>query len=305
MTRPRVLALALVAAAAAGFGVSWASSTAGRAAPGGELQVVAGEDVWGSIAAQLGGPLVRVGSIVSGPAADPHDYEPTAADARAVADARLVIANGAGYDPWLSDLVAADPLRGRIDLTVAGLAGVAAGGNPHLWYSPPDVERAVAAIARAYERLDPSRRALFARRRARFERVALRPYRHAVAAIRARYAGVAVGASESLVAPLARALGLRLLTPPSFLRAVSEGGEPSAGDLATISRQIERHAIAVWIVNVQNVTPDVRRLTADAVRQGVPVVTVTETLSPAAATFESWQTAQLRTLAAALAEARR
>ena len=69
---------------------------------GGQVQVVAAENFWGSIARQLGGNRALVTSLVSSPAADPHDCEPTAADGRAMAGAQLAIVNGAGYDPWAS-----------------------------------------------------------------------------------------------------------------------------------------------------------------------------------------------------------
>ena len=53
------------------------------------IQVVAAENFWGSIAAQVGGSHVQVTSIISDPNADPHSYEPTAQNARTVAGARL------------------------------------------------------------------------------------------------------------------------------------------------------------------------------------------------------------------------
>src|SRR5215471_16414058 len=65
------------------------------------IDVVAAENFWGSLASQLGGAHVRVFSIVSNPNADPHDYESSALDARAVAAARYVIQNGVGYDGWM------------------------------------------------------------------------------------------------------------------------------------------------------------------------------------------------------------
>src|SRR5690348_16196797 len=68
--------------------------------PSAKLAVVAAEGFWGSIAGQLGGTLAEVDSIVTNPNTDPHDYEPTPADARALASAELVIVNGIGYDPW-------------------------------------------------------------------------------------------------------------------------------------------------------------------------------------------------------------
>jgi zinc/manganese transport system substrate-binding protein len=300
----RLLLLALpIAAAAALLAASLSAAPGARA--GGGIQVVAAENVWGSIAAQLGGPHVQVTSVITSPATDPHDYEPTAIDARTFAGAKLAIVNGIGYDPWADKLLAANPVSGRIELDVGDVVGVKAGGNPHRWYSPADVRRVAEQIARDYAKLDPKHARYFAAQRTRFETKELASYSHLIATIRRRYHGMPVGASESIFAPLAQALGLRLVTPRSFLRAVSEGAEPTAKDTSAIDRQIAKHRFRVWVVNSQNSTPDVARLTSQSKKKGIPVTTITETLSPATATFQSWQVRQLKALAAALASATR
>lgn len=288
---------ALVLACAAGVLAGCSGGPSGA----GTVQVVAAENIWGSIAAQLGGGDVDVESLVTSPATDPHDYEPTAADARAIAGANLVIVNGVGYDPWASKLVAASPAKGRIVLNVGDLVGVAAGGNPHRWYSPADVHRVAGAIARDYATLAPKHAGAFRKRLATFERRGLGEYSRLIATIKRHYAGVRVGASESIFVPLAQALGLDLVTPRSFLKAISEGAEPTARDKTTIDRQVARRQIAVWVFNRQNSTPDVQRVTESARAHGIPIVTITETLVPATATFQSWQVRELGELAAALA----
>jgi zinc/manganese transport system substrate-binding protein len=265
--------------------------------------VVAAESFWGSIARQLGGDRVRVTSIAGSPAADPHDYEPTPADARAIAGARMVIVNGAGYDPWASRLLAASPASGRNVVVVGDLAGIRPGGNPHRWYAPGDVRRVIAAITAGYRKLDPDHSAYYDARQRSYTTRALARYNRLISEIRRRYAGVPVGASESIFAPLAQALGLRLVTPGAFLNAVSEGAEPTAAAKAAVDRQIARRQIAVWIYNSQNATPDVHRLTQAARAAGIPIVTVTETPVPASATFQDWQVGQLRALRRALAAA--
>src|SRR5438067_11436056 len=83
------------------------------ASSSGPVQVVAAENFWGSVAAQVGGSHVHVTSIIVDPNADPHSYEPTAADGRRVADAQYGILNGAGYDPWADKLLQANPVSGR------------------------------------------------------------------------------------------------------------------------------------------------------------------------------------------------
>ena len=298
----RRLAPVLLLSALAAFAVGCAGSatTAGR---GGPIEVVAAENFWGSIAAQLGGSKVHVTSVVSSPATDPHDYEPTAADGRLLAGARMAIVNGIGYDPWAGKLLASNPVSGRIVLTVGDLVGIKAGGNPHRWYSPTDVQRVIDEIVRDYTKLDPKDAGYFRAQKARFETQGLARYKRLIATINRRYHGVPVGASESIFAPLAQALGLNLLTPSSFLKAIGECAEPTASDISTIDRQIADRQIKVWVFNSQNSTPDVQRITDAARKQGIPVTTITETMTPASARFQDWQSHQLEALMHALAEA--
>jgi zinc/manganese transport system substrate-binding protein len=285
-----------------GLSLALAGCGAASSASGGRLRVVAAENFWGSIAGQLGGERVQVTSVIHNPATDPHDYEPTAADARALAEARLVVVNGLGYDPWADKLLDANPVKRRRVIDVGDLVRLKKGDNPHRWYSPPDVEKTVDAITAAYKQLDPGHAAYYDARRAAFRARAVAGYDALIARIRNRYAGVQVGASESVFEPLAQSLGLRLLTPSGLLNAVSEGADPAASDKAEADRQLARHQVKVWVYNSQNATPDVKRLTSEAEAAGIPVTTVTETLTPESATFEQWQSRQLRALAAALAK---
>jgi zinc/manganese transport system substrate-binding protein len=300
MRRRPLLVLALIALVLAGCGGGSPASSGG-----GRLQVVAAENFWGSLAGQLGGDRVEVTSIITSPDADPHDYEPRAVDARTMASARLAIVNGVGYDEWASKLIAANPVDGRSVLDVGNLVGVKPGGNPHQWYSPDTVARVIDQIVADYKRLDPKDAAYFDRQRQRVLSDNLGRYHQLIAQIRARYAGTPVGASESIFAPLARALGLRLLTPPSFLEAISEGTDPTAADKRTADRQITSRQIKVWVYNSQNTTPDVKRLTDAARQAGIPIATVTETLTPAGVSFQEWQVGQLERLERALASGTR
>jgi zinc/manganese transport system substrate-binding protein len=269
----------------------------------GKLRVVAAENFWGSIARQLGGDRVQVKSIVVNPATDPHGYEPTAGDARAMAVAQMAIVNGIGYDEWASRLLAANPSDGRLTLDVGSALGLTVGDNPHQWYSPESVHAAIAAVVNDYDKLRPADTAYFAQRREAFEHEGLARYNALIARIGRRYRGVPVGYSESIFQPLGEALGLRLLTPASFATAIAEGGEVSARDKQTVDRQATNREIEVWVFNGQNATPDVQRVNELARAAHIPVVTVTETLAPASDTFEQWQVTQLERLQAALHEA--
>jgi zinc/manganese transport system substrate-binding protein len=274
------------------------------AAAGGKvIQVVAAENFWGSIAGQLGGDHVQVTSLISNPDTDPHSYEPTAADARAVTAAQYVVVNGIGYDAWADKLLAANPGTGRAELKVGDLVGVEPGGNPHRWYSPSSVHQVIERITADYKKIDPADAAYFDQQKQTFETRTLARYDQLVSDIKARYAGTPIGASESIVTPLAEGLGLKLLTPESFLDAMSEGTDPTAADKALIDRQLKSRQIEVYLYNSQNSTPDVVAQVKLARSEGIPVATVTETLAPAGATFQQWQTTQLQGIEQALHQA--
>jgi zinc/manganese transport system substrate-binding protein len=279
-------------------------NSSGQAASGGKgsglLRVVATENFWGSIASQLGGRRVQVQSIIVNPNTDPHSYEPTAGDARKMAGAQLAIVNGVGYDNWATKLLEASPLSGRVVLNVGDLLGLKEGDNPHRWYFPANVRTVIARITADYQMLDPASVDYFAARRSQFEAQSLARYDELRAQISSRFDGVPVGYSESIFQGLGEDLHLRLLTPYSFAKAIAEGTEVSAEDKQTVDRQAEDHEIKVWVFNSQNVTPDVQRVNEIARAKGIPIATITETLSPAGDSFQQWQVVELEGLMGAL-----
>jgi zinc/manganese transport system substrate-binding protein len=304
--RPLALLLALTGAvvltACATVPSSSQSGNSTAKSQGTVLQVAAAENFWGSIASQIGGEHAHVVSIITNPDTDPHSYEPTSNDARLIAGAQMVIENGIGYDPWVPQLLSADQTHPTV-LDVGTVVGVAAGGNPHRWYNPQDLQQVERTIVSDYQALDPADTAYFERQASNFNTVSLKPYDSAIEAIKARYSGTPVGGSESIFAMLTPALGLDLITPPTFLRAISEGTEVTTGDKEAIDHQIKRHLIKIYVYNSQNVTPDVQAQLAEVKAEHIPYATITETLAPANSTYQAWQTRQLLGIEAALARA--
>jgi len=305
--RPAAVLRPLSPAVAAGLLASLLAACGGGGGAGpvpcagsGKPVVVAAENFWGSIAAQLAGDKACVASIIANPDTDPHAYEAKPNDARLIAGARYFIENGAGYDPWAPKLVAANPVAGRVVLDVGRLNGKKEGDNPHLWYSPPLVDKVVDRIGSDLASIDPAHAAYFQQQTAQYKTVALKDYLDTIATIKQKYAGTPVGASESIFSYLADALGLNLVTPSEYLKAISEGTDPSAADKAEVDRQITSRSIKVFVFNSQNTTRDVVALVAKAKAQKIPVTTVTETLTPANVSFQDWQTGQLKSLLAAL-----
>jgi zinc/manganese transport system substrate-binding protein len=297
-----VLAMAAAALAPACGGAGVPASPTVQAA-GGVVKVVAAENFWGSIAAQVGGSHAKVASIIADPNADPHDYEPTAQDARAVADSQYVVYNGAGYDPWMDKLLAANPAPNRKALNIGEFLGKREGDNPHFWYGPDYVAAVAARIRDDLKALDPADAGAFDALEQQFQSTALERYHSLINDLKARYSGTPIGATESIFAYMAKALGLQVLTPPSYMNAVSEGQDVSAADQITVENQISQKLIKILVYNSQNTPPNVQALLAKAKVSGIPVATVTETLDPATALFQDWQSVQLQGVEDALKQA--
>src|ERR1700727_1468718 len=110
------------------------------------VKVVAAENFYGDMASQIGGANVAVTSILASPDDDPHLFEASPATAKALSDAKIVIANGVDYDPWMEKLLGASKAPGRKEIVVGALVGRKAGDNPHLWYDPAYMKAAAKAL---------------------------------------------------------------------------------------------------------------------------------------------------------------
>jgi zinc/manganese transport system substrate-binding protein len=281
-------------------GSACTTSTAGPTP--GLVNVVAGENFWGSIAAQLGGSKVSAHSIVTDPNADPHEYESSTEDARAFAEADLVILNGAGYDDWGQKLLDANSSSHRQVVNTAQLLGRKPGDNPHFWYNPAYVMTVADKITAEYKAIDSGDSLYFDRQRSAFT-VALMPYTDRIAEIKSRYAGAPIGSTESIFVYMAAALGLDLISPPAFMDAAAQGIDPPASAVATFHDQVAGKKIKFLVYNLQASSALTASLKQLAEQQNIPLVGVSETLQPVGATFQDWQAAQLTALEAALASA--
>lgn len=265
----------------------------------GVINVVAGENFWGSIAAQIGGTHVSVTNIINDPNVDPHQFESSTAAARAFAAADYVILNGAGYDSWGQKLLDANPVAGRRVLDVANLLGKQQGDNPHFWYDPSYVEEVISQITKDYQTIEPEYSEYFTEQRDIFESD-LTQYHDLINSVKLAYAGVKVGATESIFIYMADALGLDLISPPAFMNAVSQGGAPPTAAVAEFQQQIEKKQIAILIYNVQTITVLTSNLRQIASNNGIPTVGISETIVPADLPFQTWQVNQLQAIRSAL-----
>ncbi len=270
-------------------------------APGAALPVVAAENFYGGVVKQIGGAYVSVTSILSNPDQDPHLFEASPKTARALQHARLVVYNGADYDPWMTKLLAASSSGSgqRAIVVAADLVGKKAGDNPHLWYDPRTMPAVARAVSAALGAADPAHKSVYDANLAAFLG-SLKPIDDKVAALRAQYKGQPVTATEPVFGYMSDAIGLDMRNL-RFQMAAMNDTEASASDIAAFERDLRERRVRVLIYNSQATETLTRRMLGLAQQSKVPALSVTET-QPAGVDFQQWMLGQLDALAKALAQ---
>jgi zinc/manganese transport system substrate-binding protein len=259
------------------------------------IPVVAVENFYGNLVQQLGGQCISLVSIITDPLADPHEYQPTANDAKSYQTAQFIVENGLGYDDFSDKIIATLSQKPTV-LNVGQMLGLPVTSNPHVWYNPTYVGQIIQAINTNLDAVNPAAASYYDNQAAVFNQRKLAGYNASLALLKGQYAGVPVGATESIFVYLAQATGLNLLTPPAFMDAISESNDPTAKDIATFQNQITTHQIKVLVYNSQTITPVTDQLKALAIANNLPIVGVSETMPLDAQTFQGWQANQLQNL---------
>jgi zinc/manganese transport system substrate-binding protein len=272
--------LAVCVTALAGCGVAGSSHLQNGA-------VVASTDVWGSVAHAVAGQHRSVKSILHGAATDPHTYQASPADAAAVIDAPLVIYNGGGYDPWITQVLGGHPDINTVDAYSFVGTDNAEQPNEHVFYNLDVAKAVAAAIADRLAALDAANAADYRAGAAGFGQQA-DVIATSERALANTFPSTSVVATEPVAYYLLKATGLVNRTPPAFMSANENGTDPSPADMAFVLDLVNRHQVAAVLVNPQTSTPAIGGLQDAARRAGVPVVQVTETL-PDGADYLSWQ----------------
>ena len=292
-----VLALALIAPLA-GFGTH--PATRGSSA-GGKIAVVAAEDEYGNVAAQVGGEYVAVDSIESNPNTDPHTYEVSPGVAQAVSAARVIIQNGLGYDEFMTKIESASPNPKRYVIDVQRLLGLPdSTPNPHLWYDPTTMPAVARKLATDFSLIDPAHAAYFEIHAVRFV-ASLGPWLRAIAAFKAKYPGTPVATTEPVADYMLEAAGARNLTPFTLQADIMNGVDPAPQDLTTQEGFFSGHKVKVFVYNQQVTDSLTESFITAAHNAGIPVIGVYETMPVPAYDYQSWMLAEVTALTRAVA----
>lgn len=219
------------------------------------ITVVTSTNVYGSIAEAVGGNRVAVESLITDPAADPHSYESTPADAATVAGAAIVVFNGGGYDDWMPQLVeSAGGQRTVIDVTELPGLPTTEGFNEHFWYSLPTVQKLATKLAADLAAADPAGAAEYTANATAFtDEIAEIVAR--TEAIGTAHPGTRVAITEPVPGYLIDAAGLTDATPEAFSEAIEEDTDPPAAVLQETLALFDADPVRALILNAQTETP--------------------------------------------------
>ena len=273
-----------------------ACAKASSAPVNGKLSIVAAENQYGDVAAQVGGRYVEVTSVESDPDTDPHTYEVSADVAQKVATCSIVIQNGLGYDAFMDRVESAAPSSDRKVIDVQQLLHLPASApNPHLWYSPTTMPAVAEALANDLSALEPDHAGYFRANAASFV-ASLQPWLAALSAFAAAHPHAPVATSEPVADYMLAAAGADDVTPFRFQADVMNGVDPAPQDL-TIERDVlSQRRVKVFVYNQQVTDSLTAGFVATAQKAGVPVVGVYETMPTPGYNYQSWMLAEVRAL---------
>ena len=213
------------------------------------LDVVASFSILGDFVRNVGGDRVSVTTLV-GPDSDAHVYTPTPADAKKIADAKLIFVNGLGFEGWLPRLVQSSGSKAKIVTVSTGITPLRLGSSadPHAWQSVTNAKVYIANISLALSAADPASAEQFMKNTQGYieQLDALdREVRDAVAKLPEGRRKVI--STHSAFGYFAASYGIEFIAPLGF----STESEPSARDIAKIITQIRAAKIpAVFLENI-------------------------------------------------------
>jgi zinc/manganese transport system substrate-binding protein len=296
----------VVAAGAAALALVAAGCGTSNASPGGSsngvINAIGTESEYANVLGQIGGKYVHVSSILNNPNTDPHTYEASPAVASEVSAATLIVQNGVGYDKWINKMESASPNSKRKVIIVQDLLGLPTDTpNPHLWYSPRTMPVAAKAMANALSALDPGHMAYFRANLVKFD-ASLAPWLNAIAQFKAKYSGLKAATTEPVADYMLQAMGINNLTPFVFQADIMNGVDPSPQDISLETGFFTGHKVKVFCYNQQVVDALTTSIRETALRAGVPIVGVYETMPTPGYTYQTWMLAEVHAIEKAITD---
>lgn len=256
-----------------------------------KVSIVTTTNVYADIAKNVASKYGSVQAIIKNSATDPHDFEPTTADAKKLTDANIIVANGLGYDSWMNKL--ASSVSKKPVLVGEDLMGLKKGNNPHIWYDLDMPTKYVNYLVKRLSKLDKKHAAYFKENGDKYLAKIAKVKQIAKSADKKNNKPVFV--SEPVFDYGLEEAGYKI-GDKEFEEAIENGTDPSPKTINKMTNEIKDKKIAFFVNNTQASSSTVKTFVKLAKENGVPVLNVRETI-PNYMTYLDWMRENYQNLA--------
>lgn len=255
-----------------------------------KISIVTTTNVYSDIAKNIVGKYGTATAIIDKSSVDPHDFDPTTADAKKVAQANIIVANGLGYDSWMNKL--AKSVDKKPVLVGEDLMGLKSGNNPHIWYNLDMPTKYVEYLVKRLSKLDKKHAAYFKENGEKYL-AKIDKIKQLAQANKGDQKTVFV--SEPVFDYALQEAGYKI-GDKKFEEAIENGTDPSPKTINEMNNAIKQKKIAFFVNNTQASSSTVKSFVKLAKKNNVPVLNVRETI-PNNTTYLAWMKENYQKLA--------
>ena len=255
-----------------------------------KISIVTTTNVYSDIAKNIVGKYGTATAIIDKSSVDPHDFDPTTADAKKVAQANIIVANGLGYDSWMNKL--AKSVDKKPVLVGEDLMGLKSGDNPHIWYNLDMPTKYVEYLVKRLSKLDKKHAAYFKENGEKYL-AKIDKIKQLAQANKGDQKPVFV--SEPVFDYALQEAGYKI-GDKEFEEAIENGTDPSPKTINEMNNAIKQKKIAFFVNNTQASSSTVKSFVKLAKKNNVPVLNVRETI-PNNTTYLAWMKENYQKLA--------
>ena len=255
-----------------------------------KISIVTTTNVYSDIAKNIVGKYGTATAIIDKSSVDPHDFDPTTADAKKVAQANIIVANGLGYDSWMNKL--AKSVDKKPVLVGEDLMGLKSGDNPHIWYNLDMPTKYVDYLVKRLSKLDKKHAAYFKENGEKYL-AKIDKIKQLAQANKGDQKPVFV--SEPVFDYALQEAGYKI-GDKEFEEAIENGTDPSPKTINEMNNSIKQKKIAFFVNNTQASSSTVKSFVKLAKKNNVPVLNVRETI-PNNTTYLAWMKENYQKLA--------
>jgi len=222
------------------------------------------------------GDKYEVDSIIKSVNVDPHSFSPSSNNAKQIADSKLIVSSGLGYDDWVNKIVIANSQSKNLIDFSRNVLDKKDGDNEHVWFSVHNVQKLSQAVYQHMAKIDPKNKAYY---QANFKKYDLKlaGLIQREQALKKDTNGKKAYVTEPLPYYMLKDLGVTNANP-HFAKSIEDDTDPSIEDVKDMENGLRNHKVSFLVVNKQVTSGIITKMTDLAKKNHVPIVYFTETL---------------------------